>query len=205
MELMSVIRKAAAGEALDQEEKDFLASYQPQDPPKDQRDGEQKRNRELAAKNRELTASITELNAKIEELEARSEPGDSIPRNEYRREINQLKKNLKLMAEERDLHRGELEKIRFREQVSKIAGKFSFKDPEYLEYLIGKNELELDDQEQVNAFMGRIREEMPRHFKVDLHPGGGSAPGYDHHADFNNAQQSGDVMQMLCHAPEVRN
>lgn len=205
MELMDIIRKAAAGEALEQEEKEFLASYQPQDSPKSRRDGELKRNRELTARNQELTASLAELSAKLEELESRSEADPARPGNEYRREISQLKKNLKLLAEERDRHRDELRQIRLRGRVTEIAGQFNFNDPEYLEYLVGKNQLELDDREQVRDFMARIREEMPRHFKVELRPGGGSNPGYDHHADFTSARQSGDVMQMLCHAPEVRN
>jgi AraC-like DNA-binding protein len=203
MDLMTIIRKAAVGEALEQEEKDFLASYQPQDSPKGRRDSESKQNRELTSRNQELLTSLAELNAKIEELESRSDADR--PGNEYRREINQLKRNLKLAAGERDRHRDELRQIQQRSRVSEIAGQFNFNDPEYLEYLIGKNQLELDDSEQVRDFMTRVREEMPRHFKVELRPGGGSNPGHDPHADFNSAQQSGDIMQMLCHAPEIRN
>ncbi len=205
MELMEIIRKAAAGEALNQEEKDFLASYKPQDAPKGRLDNEIKRNRELAARNQELTASIDELTGKLEDLESQSAPEPVRQRREYMREINQLKKNIKLLAEERDGHRDELQKIKFRSRVTDIAGHYQFNDPEYLEYLLGKNQLDAEDPEQVKDFMARIREEMPRHFKVQLRPGGGSNPGHDHLADFTSAQQSGDIMQMLCHAPELKN
>ncbi len=188
MELMTVIRKAAGGEPLTDEEKSFLGSYQVPTRPESER-------------NRELTATIEQLTAKIETLENQNlaEP------DRRQKELTQLKKNIELLTRERDGHRDELNKIKFRSQVAEIAGHYNFNDPEYLEFLVGKSQVAIDDQEQIKEFMGRVREELPRHFKIELRPGSGSNPAPGSAADFTNAQQSGDVMQMLCHAPEIKN
>ncbi len=86
-------------------------------------------------------------------------------------EIGELKNQLQSTISERDSVRAELESLRFRNSVSRLAGEHKFTDPEYLEYLCRKEGIDPESPESSKGFMDKLRDNSPRFFKVELSSG----------------------------------
>ena len=117
MELMEIIRKAAAGEALTPEERAQLAGFRPGN----------ENSAELEKRNRELESRLEEL-----EQTALSEPERL--RRKYDAELAKLRETLKNVGAERDAAKQEIARIGFRSRVDRIAQEQGFSDADYLEY-----------------------------------------------------------------------
>ena len=94
--------------------------------------------------------------------------------------------------------------MKFRQNVTELACKHNFTDPQYLEYLTARSGVALEDPDKVKEFMDALKETSPKLFKLELRPGGGSNPGSGAGAaGFLSAKAEGDVTGMLQNAPEV--
>ncbi|WP_419646683.1 hypothetical protein [Victivallis vadensis] len=162
MDLMELIRKAASGGELDEREIEFVKSCRPGGG-----------SGELEARNAELAERLKLLEAQLAETENRSLPEQERLKRKFETELAALRKQAETAGSERDAARQELNRLRFRSQVDRLAEKHNFADRDYLEYLCGKSGIEPDSGEAADAFMKELREQSPRFFKLDLTPGPG--------------------------------
>lgn len=204
MNLAEVLKKAAQGIELSTEEKEFLNGYRPEGIPKSRLDAEIARRKEAENRGQELSAMLEELKGKVESLENRDLSETERLKKDFDKELNRLRGSLQTLSAERDSARQELDSVKFRQNISELAGKYNFTDARYLEYLASKDSIALEDPEKVKEFMESLKEASPKLFKLELRPGGGSNPGPGSGATgFLSAKNEGDVAKMLQNAPEV--
>ena len=86
-------------------------------------------------------------------------------------EVGELKNQLQATISERDSIRSELDALRFRNSVSRLAGEYKFTDTGYLEYLCRKEGIDPASPDMSNDFMTKLRDTCPRFFKVELASG----------------------------------
>lgn len=171
--LAEIIRKAAAGEALQEEERTFLGSLRPDDLDPVSLRSARETNRALEERNRELTRTLEQSRARVEELETRSLPEAEQLRRKFETELAELRRRAEETGAERDAAQKELRGLRFRRRVDELADRYRFTDRDYLEYLCERGALEVDSPEQSEAFMEELRTRLPRFFKTELKPGAG--------------------------------
>ena len=92
-------------------------------------------------------------------------------------EIDRMRKELHATAQERDNHVAELKKLKQDRSLNSIANDYSFNDVEYLEYILQKKHIQLDDPQAVKVFMQQLKADKPKFFNLPLKPGAGSRPG----------------------------
>ncbi|MBR7144342.1 MAG: hypothetical protein IKD10_05310 [Lentisphaeria bacterium] len=92
-------------------------------------------------------------------------------------EIDRMRKELHETLQERDNHAAELKKLKQDQSLNSIANDYSFNDVEYLEFILQKNHVQLDDPQAVKSFMQQLKTEKPKFFNLPLKPGAGSRPG----------------------------
>lgn len=185
MELMEIIGKAAAGEALSLEERTQLAGFRPGI----------ENSAELEQRNRELEARLEEL-----EATALSEPERL--RRKYDAELAKLRESLKSVGAERDAAKQELARIGFRSRIDRIAQEQGFSDADYLEYLCAQNHIDPESAEAVDPFMKSLRERSPRLFRVDLAPGTPEVPPVPPRAR-RGGYAAGNIASLLAEAPAI--
>lgn len=171
--LAEIIRKAAAGETLQEEERTFLGSLRPDDLDPVSLRSARETNRALEERNRELTRTLEQSRARVEELETRSLPEAEQLRRKFETELAELRRRAEETGAERDAAQKELRGLRFRRRVDELADRYRFTDRDYLEYLCERGALEVDSPEQSEAFMEELRTRLPRFFKTELKPGAG--------------------------------
>lgn len=148
------------------------------------------------------------------ELKAMAE-GSGAENNSALFEIRRLQHELENAVHERDAAKNELNAAIRKNRISALAAQYRFSDPEYLDFLAGKQNVNLDDQAQTEAFMHKINLDKPRFFNIEINSGAGgginptessakslpaddaaSAPPYRR----NNAKE---IARMLEDAPEA--
>jgi len=114
----------------------------------------------------QLQKEFTELKRAFAEFTSQHIPG-----------IDQIRQDLAAAAAERDSANGELRRLKRQNCLNDLAGKHGFCDVEYLDFVLDKHNIELEDTEKVNEFMQQLRQNNPRNFVLPLQPGAGSRPG----------------------------
>lgn len=204
MHLAEIIRKAAAGEVLQEEEKTFLGSLSPGDFDPDSLRSTREANRALEERNRELARTLEQSRARVEELETRSLPEAEQLRRKFETELAELRRRAEETGAERDAAQKELQALRFRRRVDELADRYRFTDRDYLEYLCERGALEIDRPEQADAFMEELRGRLPRFFKTELKPGAGlPETARPDAADGRTASDpAAELARMIAAAPE---
>jgi len=204
MNLADVLKKVAQEAELSTEEKEFLNSYRPEGIPKSRLDAEIAKRKDAENRSLELSEAMEELKGKVESLESRDLSETERLKKDFDKELNRLRGSLQTLSTERDSARQELDSMKFRQNVTELACKHNFTDPQYLEYLTARSGVALEDPDKVKEFMDALKETSPKLFKLELRPGGGSNPGSGAGAaGFLSAKAEGDVTGMLQNAPEV--
>lgn len=180
MDLMEIIGKAAAGEVLSEAERTALAGFRPGDSAPSA----------LEKRNRELETRLEEL-----EKSALTEP-EQLKRR-FDTELSRLRENLKATGAERDAAQQELARVGFRRRVEHLAQEHGFSDPDYLEYLCGRERIDPELKEAVEPFLKNLRESSPRFFKLDLAPGAPAIPPPAARAE----RGGGDILSLLAEVP----
>ena len=116
----------------------------------------------------ELQAELTALKNAFSEYQLKDMP-----------EIDRVKNELQLAAEERDQAANELKELKRKQQLELIAGEHHFNDVEYLDFMLHKNNIDLFQNEKITEFMQTLKKSNPRCFTVPLTPGAGSRPYAD--------------------------
>ena len=204
MDVTEILRKAVAGQTLSSEERSALGEFRPQGIPKSHLDAEIAKRKEIEQKNGELNQTLGKLSSRLDELENRDlSDYDKLEKN-YSAEVKQLREHISSLTAERNSSKQELEQIKFRQQIGKLAREKQFNDSEYLGFLLKKANVPLDAPDQVEEFITELRTSSPKLFHMELRSGSGSNPG-GHEMEFSTAKQNGDITAMLANAPEVIN
>ena len=170
----------------------------------------------------ELIAKITKGETLTDEektfLAAYKEPDmkDRIPksrldqeiakRSEYEQQLADLQKQLEKLSKERDEAVSAKTELEFKNQVSALAGKHNFIDPEYLGFLVRKNQLDLGNEDAVNGFVAGLQKDAPKFFKVETASGAGTqttGAGDQIKAAYDAAKAQGDINAMIANAPRL--
>jgi len=120
-------------------------------------------------------------------------------------EIEQVKQQLRSATAERDNVAGELEKLRRHNAIKSLAAQYGFTDPEYLDFVLQKNQIAPDKSELADSFMQEFRKSNPRYFALPVKPGSGSRPGNApvHGAASAVSCRMDALEELLSSAPEI--
>ena len=113
-------------------------------------------------------------------------------------ELESLRAGCRGVEEERDAVRRELGELQFRHKVGELAAKHRFTDAEYLAFLCRQKNLEPGMERELEAFMGELKEQSPRLFRVDVKPGIGPVGALVADAE------PPSVADLLANAPELK-
>lgn len=202
MDVMEILKKVLAGQTLSSEERKTLSEFRPKGIPKGRLDAEIAKRKDLEQQNDELNKTLGKLGSRVDELENRDLSEHEKLEKTYGVEVKQLREHVSSLTAERNSSKQELEQIRFRQKVGRLAKTKQFNDPEYLGFLLKKANVPLDAADQIEDFMTELRDNSPKLFRLELRSGSGSSPG-GHKMEFSSAKQSGDINAMLANAPEI--
>jgi len=192
MDIKDILKKIAAGETLTDEEKEFASKFDPESTdriPKTRLDAEIAKKKDAEKKAEDLQKQVDELNEKIENLEANGLSEADKAKKEADKQLAKLQKQVETLTTERDEARRQLSARDFTAEVGKLASAHKFDNPEYLEYLITKKNIDLKDENAVSAFFKELETAAPSHFQSNAHPGSGSGPGKETPSDAAAGQQ----------------
>lgn len=180
MDIKEILKKIAEGKTLTDEEKEFIGKFDPESTdriPKSRLDAEIAKKKEAEKKADDLQQQVDALTEKVENLEANGLSEADKAKKESEKQLSKLQKQVETLTAERDEARKQLTARDFTAEVGKLASAHKFDNPEYLEYLITKKQLDLKDEDAVSAFFKELETSAPSHFQSDAHPGSGSGPG----------------------------
>lgn len=135
--------------------------------------------------------------------------------NSINDEITRLRNELANAINERDNARNQLAAAARKNQIDALAAKHRFCDPEYLDFLAKKENVNLECDSEVSSFIQKINSEKPRFFDIDLNSGAGGGSQYPATANpFNSAPDAAsappfarpgakEIARMLEDAPEA--
>lgn len=180
MDIKDILKKIAEGKTLTDEEKEFIGKFDPESTdriPKSRLDAEIAKKKEAEKKADDLQQQVDALTEKVENLEANGLSEADKAKKESDKQIAKLQKQVDDLTKERDEARQQITARDFSAEVGKLASAHKFDNPEYLEYLITKKQLDLKDETAVSQFFKELETSVPSHFQSDAHPGSGSGPG----------------------------
>ena len=181
MKIKEILKKVAAGEALTDEEKTFLSSYDPESDdsriPKSRLDQEIQKVKEEKARADKLDGELADLKERLEELENSGKSEAEKAKAASDKEIARLQKEIAAVSKERDEAKTSLAKSERTAKISALAGKHNFADAEYLDYLANSKGIDLNDDTAVAGFIKELTASSPQHFTSSAKSGGGTGGG----------------------------
>ena len=206
MNLSDILKKAAAGEELTQEEKDFAAAYKPDGIPKSRLDAEIAKRKEYEDKATALETKLEDLSGQVEDLQGKGLSEVEKVKKENEKELAKLKQQLAAELTAKETAANELNSMKRKASISDLAAKHNFTDPEFLDFKASSSKLDLADEAKVKEFMDGLKTASPKMFKVDANSGGGSDPskGKGGNVDYATAKEKGDKVAMIAAAPEIK-
>ena len=188
MKLKEILGKILSGGQLVPEEKAFLESL-PEENDKEK--------------------VLSEMQARLESIEQKDVPPEELARKRREKEIEELRRQVELLSNEKESAFKELDNLKFNSRVHELAVQGRFTDANYLGYLLRSDNIDVSDQEKTAAYVNSLRESKPELFKADIAPGAGSMPdrggaNAGSGSAFQTARGSGSLSEMLKHAPTER-
>lgn len=119
-----------------------------------------------------------------------------------------LKKQLSAALSERDALLTRHKALERRDLIRKLAEKSGCEDPEYLDFLAGKQGVDLEDEQAASAFLAEAAKQSPHCFRASVNPGSGTAapalPGVTVAEDEFREDRIGKLVRQLSSAPAIR-
>lgn len=198
MKITELLQKVTKGESLTDEEKKFLADYNPEADesriPKARLDAESTKRKEAESRADGLQAKLDELNEKLENLENAGKTENERQKIEADKAIKKMQAELEKLKQERDTATTELATARRSAKIAEIAAKYKFSDATYLDYLAGKEKIDLDDDGAVTTYMGGLAKSLPQMFASQARSGGGTAGGSSNAGGADDAKARIDAL-----------
>lgn len=181
MKIKDILKKVTDGKELSDEEKEFLAEYDPEKDenriPKSRLDQESAKARTEKERADGLQTQLDELQTRYEELENAGKTEAEKATAANAKALSALQKQVNELTKERDEAKASLAKSERTSAIGKIAGKHNFSDPDYLDYLANSKEIDLNDESAVAGFMKELGNSRPELFKSSAKSGGGTSGG----------------------------
>ena len=183
MKLKEILAKVAKGEALTEDEKKFLAEYQEPDDggtgdggriPKARLDKEIEKRKQAEAKTDELTTQLEDLKSKLEDLENADMSEAEKAKKQAEKDLAKLQKQVADLTKERDEAVSKSSALERSGKVRDLATKHHFTDADYLGFRLQQDEIDLNDDAAVSAFMKGLEKSAPTLFKSTAKPGTGT-------------------------------
>jgi len=181
VKIKEILAKIGKGEELTEEEKKFLAEY---DPEKDENRIPKSRLDEVNAKLKAaqdkasgFETQIAELNKKIEDLETNGMSEAEAAKAKAAKELKKLQDDFAAATKERDEAKANLAKMERTAKINAISSKHNFSDAEYLDYLASSKSVDIDNEASVTEFMSNLGKDRPELFKSGAKSGGGTGSG----------------------------
>lgn len=178
MNIKDILKKITEGKELTEEEKSFLAAYDPEKDesriPKSRLDQEIKKAKEEKERADKLDGELAELKERLEELENSGKSEAEKAKAASEKELSKLKNQIANLEKERDEAKASLAKSERTSKIAALAQKHGFSDAEYLDYLAGSKSIDLDDETAVNGFIKELSTSSPQHFQSKAKSGGGT-------------------------------
>lgn len=130
---------------------------------------------------------------------------DELERAKLTRE-EALQHDLDAVQEERDALRTERDALRRRSRIDAIARESGCDHAEFLDFLAGKEKIDLEDVNAVAEFVARAEHDNPALFRSRLRPGSGGRSAVARDVDSRRAVRSdriGSIVEALDGVPEA--
>ena len=170
MKIDEIIKKAATGADLTDEEKAELAKFDPN-----------AGKNELAAVKTELDKFKADLAAITKERDEAKKAIDEAKRatmsdgEKAAAELEALRKEKDDLTKARETAEAELGKLKRSAAVNAIAAKHGFEDVTYLDHLLASANVDVTDDNAATTYMTKAKTDMPKFFKSSV-PAGPPAP-----------------------------
>ena len=118
-----------------------------------------------------------------------------------------LKKQLSTALSEKEALQQKHDLLERTTQIRRLADESGCEDPDYLDYLARKQNVDLNDQRAVGEFLSRTLQSRPYCFRASLHPGsgsGGSAEEFPHPAAGEGNDRISRILNRLDSAPVLQ-
>ena len=184
MRLSDILKKAAAGEELSAEEKDFLSKYQE---PVDNSSEITSLKNQLAA----LTTERDNLKAKADEEENKN----LSEAEKLGKQITALQEQVNSLTAERDTLKQSAAESAFRHGIEELARKHKCVDVDYLLFKAQRAELDLTKEGKVTEFMEGFKKDSPKFFEADVNQGGGGTPPQNNTEDTDSATRIEELLK----------
>lgn len=155
--------------------------------------------------------TVTEIIAKAQTGALSNEECSTLSKaiEQGRVELEGVRNKLNSALHNEELAKSELASMVRRDGVKALAQKYSFTDHEYLDFLLNKKELNLEDSESIDSFMTQLSSENPKFFELEISGGSGSGvdnliftPKSSSAVGAGRINSTGDIASMLDSAPE---
>jgi DNA repair exonuclease SbcCD ATPase subunit len=179
--IKEILQKIGEGKELTEEEKSFLAEYDPEKDesriPKSRLDQEIQKAKSEKERADKLDNELSELKDRLEELENSGKTEAEKARIASEKELNKLKTQIANLEKERDDAKSSLAKSERTSKIAALAQKHGFSDAEYLDYLTSAKSIDIDDENAISGFMKELTANSPQHFQSRAKSGGGTGKG----------------------------
>ena len=174
MDIKTILAKVIKGDALTDEEKQFLESYEEGKIPHKRLNEEIDKRKNAEAQIGDLTEQLAEIRQKLEDAESRNLSADEKAKKESAKVLKTLQEQVASLTKERDEAKAKAQQVEFNSAVRELAHKHSFADAEYLGYKLKSGEIDLADETAVSAFFTELEKSAPSLFVSAVRPGGGT-------------------------------
>ena len=174
-DIKNILKNVVSGKNLTDEEKDFLAKYEPEQ--SDSRGYKAKFDEEALKHKTEkeradnLSNELAALQEKFENLENAGKSEAEKAKIQYEKEIAKLGTQVKTLTKERDEALSKFQKAERRAVIEKLSEKYGFTDSEYLDFLLSAKSIDLSDENTTSAFMQDLGKSSQHLFKSSAKPG----------------------------------
>lgn len=182
MTIKDVLKKAAAGEALTDEERALLAGFDPEAAEggrasKTRQTQDAAKLQEALARAEALEQELAAARDRVEELEGAGKTAEEKAKAAAEKELSRLKRQVGDLTKERDDARAGLAKAERNGKISALASKHGFANAEYLDFLTANKEIDIDDDGATGVFMKELERLSPELFLSSARSGGGTGVG----------------------------
>ena len=142
----------------------------------------------------ELNSQLDVMRSRVSELE-----------REKLGEKERLELDISEVTRERDELKAARDQLLRSRRIQQLASDSRFNDPEYLDFLAARADVDLNDDEAAAKFIGELQEKHPESFASPLRSGSGSgiAPNDDCGFPAGNPDRIGKIISNLETAPHI--
>ncbi|MPM51780.1 hypothetical protein SDC9_98531 [bioreactor metagenome] len=139
-----------------------------------------------------VRSELEQLKTKLSEFEKQQLP-----------EAERVRRELSELTAQRDAAAEELKRRKRDDAVKALAAGQRFNDPEYLDFLLARRNIDPGDADRTEPFLREFRATNPRFFNVELKSGSGSRPDVRANHPLASGGGASAIAAMLADAPEI--